>query len=157
MPLTVARLPSRTTHTPCSSRIAFSDATAICSATSASQPLDVSSQYDSSRISHLLGCCWLHSRKNVRLIISSARQLIDQVGPTCILAFFSFSVLVSTAAQRGCPEHHPADTAGVRTDEHVKEHRDYQESPVWLTHDFFLSTLAIVSRKALIISLVGRG
>ena len=40
-------------------------------------------------------------------------------------AAFSFSVLVAvlvnTATKRDCPEQHPADTAGVRTDEHVKE------------------------------------
>ena len=42
--------------------------------------------------------------------------------------FFSFSVLVTvlvnTATERDCPEQHPADTAGVRTDEHVKEQED---------------------------------
>ena len=42
--------------------------------------------------------------------------------------FFSFSVLVAvlvnTATERDCPEQHPADTAGVRTDEHVKEQDD---------------------------------
>ena len=43
-------------------------------------------------------------------------------------AFFSFSVLVAvlvnTATERDCPEQHPADTAGVCTDEHVKEQDD---------------------------------
>ena len=34
------------------------------------------------------------------------------------------AVLVSTAAERDCPEQQPADTTGVRTDEHVKEQED---------------------------------
>ena len=53
----------------------------------ASRPLDVQSQYDSSKISHLLGWFWLSSRKNVSPIISSARQSIDQVfttHPACV-------------------------------------------------------------------------
>ena len=42
--------------------------------------------------------------------------------------FFSFSVLVATlvntATKRDCPEQDPANTAGVRADEHVKEKED---------------------------------
>jgi hypothetical protein len=63
----------------------------------------------------------------------------------CCLAFFDFSlsialwaafsfsvlvaVLVNSATERDCPEQHPADTAGVRTDEHVKKQEDWQNPP----------------------------
>jgi hypothetical protein len=50
-------------------------------------------------------------------------ETADSSGPC-----FSFSVLVAvlvnTATERDCPEQHSADTAGVRTDEHVKEQED---------------------------------
>ena len=42
-----------------------------------------------------------------------------------VLQFFrTVAVLVNTATERDCPEQHPADTAGVRTDEHVKKQED---------------------------------
>ncbi len=31
---------------------------------------------------------------------------------------------MNTATERDCPEQQPTDTAGVRTDEHVKEQQD---------------------------------